>query len=132
MKIAAVALVLGGTIGASAQDEAPNFTGTWSGEFDAVSMDRTAGATGEVKKVTFTYDLEHQEGRLIWGTITTDKSAPRPIVLAFSFNNGTLIGSDTEGTHRITIINPTRLESCFTDNGSGAILATCGIIARAP
>ena len=47
-----------------------------------------------------------------------------------AFNNGTLIGSDTMGFHRITIISPTSLESCFTDNGSGAIVSSCGIIER--
>ena len=128
--ILAAALLLGGTMSAGAQDAAPDFTGTWSGDFDVVTMGRDAGAAGEVKKVTIKYDLEHQEGRLIWGTVTTDDAKPRSIVLAFSFNNGTLVGSDTEGFHRITIVNLTRLESCFTDNGSGVILATCGIIAK--
>ena len=128
--ILAAALLLGGTIGARAQDVTPDFTGTWSGDFDVVSMSRDAGAAGEVKKAPVTYNLEHQEGRLIWGTVTTDNGKPRPIVLAFSHNNGTLVGSDTEGFHRITIMNRTRLESCFTDNGTGAILATCGIISK--
>jgi len=129
----AAALLLSGTFGAGAQDDAPDFTGTWSGDFDVVTMARDAGAAGEVRKVAITYDLVHQEGRLVWGTVTMDKAEPEPIVLAFSFNNGTLVGSDGAGFffHRITIINPTRLESCFTDNGTGTLLATCGIIAKA-
>lgn len=127
----AVALLLSGTIGAGAQDDAPDFTGTWAGDFDVVTMARGAGAAGEVRKVAITYDFAHQEGRLIWGTVTIDKAEPHPIVLAFSLNNGTLVGSDAAGFHRITIINRTRLESCFTDNGSGTLLATCGIIAKA-
>ena len=127
----ATALLLGTTAVAGAQDDTPDFTGTWTGDFDVVTMGRDAGAEGEVKKVEVTYDLQHQEGRLIWGTVTTGDGEARSIVLAFSLNNGTLVGSDTEGFHRITIMNRTRLESCFTDNGSGAILATCGIVAKA-
>jgi hypothetical protein len=128
----AAALLLSGTIGAGAQDDAPDFTGTWSGDFDVVTMGRDPGATGEVTKVAISYDFAHQEGRLIWGTVTFDKADPQPIVLAFSHNNGTLVGSDGAGYffHRITIINRTRLESCFTDNGTGTLLATCGIIGK--
>ena len=124
------ALLLGATVAAGAQDDAPDFTGTWVGDFDVLAMGRTVGADAKVQKVKLTYDLEHQEGRLVWGTVKADDGAGRPIVLAFSLNNGTLIGSDTEGFHRITIMNPTRLESCFTDNGSGAIVATCGIVTK--
>ena len=116
-------LSLAGRWRAGAQDAAPDFTGTWSGEFDVVIMGRDPGAAGEVKKVTITYDLEHQEGRLDLGNRHHRQDGkPRPIVLAFSLNNGTLVGSDTEGFHRITIVNLTRLESCFTDNGSGVDL----------
>lgn len=67
----------------------------------------------------------------MWGTVSSDAAAGnRPVVLAFSFNNGTLIGSDPTGLHRITIISPTRMESCFTDSGSGSLVATCGILDR--
>ncbi|MBN9023582.1 MAG: hypothetical protein J0H08_16145 [Rhizobiales bacterium] len=128
--LVAAALLLGTAMGAGAQDSAPDFTGTWIGDFDVVAMGRSADAKGEVRKVKVTYVLQHQEGRLIWGTVAADDGPGRPIVLAFSLNNGTLIGSDTEGLHRITIIAPTRLESCFTDNGSGAIVATCGIVTK--
>lgn len=128
--ILGAALLLGTTMAAGAQDPTPDFTGTWIGDFDVVTLGRSAGANGEVRKVKVTYALDHQEGRLIWGTVTADDGPGRPVVLAFSLNNGTLIGSDTEGFHRITIMNPTRLESCFTDNGSGALIATCGIVTK--
>jgi len=121
-------MLVGVTMGAAAQDDVPNFTGTWTGSFDVIVMGREAGAEGAVEKANLTYTLTHQEGRLLWGTVASDKTAERPIVLSFSFNNGTLIGSDTAGLHRITVISATRMESCFTDNGTGSILASCGII----
>ena len=51
-------------------------------------------------------------------------------MLAFSLNNGTLIGSDSEGFHRLTVISENRMESCFTDNGGGSIFASCGLIEK--
>jgi hypothetical protein len=58
-------------------------------------------------------------------------SGKRPVVLAFSLNNGTLLGSDTEAYHRITVISPSRMEACFGDNGSGSIFASCGVLHKA-
>jgi len=128
----AAALVLGATAGAGAQDAVPDFLGTWSGTFDVALMGRSAEASPEAEQATITYEITRQEGRLLWGVVSSDKtSGKRPLVLAFSFNNGTLVGSDTEGFHRVTIISPTRMESCFTDNGSGSIMGTCGILERA-
>ena len=124
------ALLLGTAMGAGAQDPTPDFTGTWIGDLEVVTLGRSADAKGAVTKVKVTYKLEHQEGRLVWGTVTADDGPGRPVALAFSLDNGTLVGSDTEGLHRLTIMNPTRLESCFTDNGSGAIIATCGIVTK--
>lgn len=123
-------LLIGTALGAAAQDSTPDFTGTWTGDFDVVTLGRSVDAKGEIRKVKVTYTLDHQEGRLIWGTVAADDGPGRPIALAFSLNNGTLIGSDTEGLHRVTIMSATALESCFTDNGSGAIIATCGIVTK--
>ena len=129
--VAAAALLRGGAAGAQAQDTVPNFVGTWWGEFEVAVMGRSGGGTPQVEKVTYTYELTGQSDRLLWGTVSSDGSTgTRPIVLAFSFNNGTLIGSDPTGFHRFTVISPTRMESCFTDNGSGSLVATCGILDR--
>jgi hypothetical protein len=129
--IVVAALLLGGAGGAQAQDTVPNFVGTWWGEFEVAIMGRTAGTEPQIEKVTITYELTGQNDRLLWGTVSSDHTnGTRPIVLAFSFNNGTLIGSDTAGFHRFTVISPTRMESCFTDNGSGSLVATCGILDR--
>ena len=129
--ILAACLVVAATVGAEAQDWVPDFTGKWSGSFDIIRIGRDTGSKGEIEKVTVTYDLTDQRGRLIWGTVSSDMTDTRPIVLAFSLNNGTMVGSDTEGLHRITVITLTTLEICFTDNGTGSIVATCGIVERA-
>jgi len=130
--ILAALLTTGIASASAAQDLVPDFTGKWSGSFNIVRMDRDGGSMGKVEEVTVTYDLNGQDGRLIWGTVFSDVTDPRAIVLAFSLNNGTLVGSDTEGLHRITVISSNWLEICFTDNGSGSIVATCGLVQREP
>lgn len=130
--ILAALLTTGIASASAAQDLVPDFTGKWSGSFNIVRMDRDGGSMGNVEEVTVTYDLNGQDGRLIWGTVFSDVTEPRAIVLAFSLNNGTLVGSDTEGLHRITVISSNWLEICFTDNGSGSIVATCGLVKREP
>lgn len=124
-------LLAGGVAGAVAQDSVPDFTGTWSGKFEVIVMGREAGSESEVQEATVTFELTKQDGRLLWGTVSSDKTEARPIVLAFSLNNGTLLGSDSIGFHRLTVISANRMESCFSDNGSGSILASCGIVERA-
>ena len=125
--------VIGATMSAGAQDTVPSFLGTWWGDFEVALLQRSDGAAPQGQKEKLTYEITKQEGRLLWGTVTSDQGGgTRPMVLAFSFNNGTLIGSDTHGLHRLTVISPTRMESCFTDNGSGPLIATCGVLNRAP
>lgn len=125
-------MLLMGALGiAEAQDQVPDFTGTWSGEFDVIVMGREAGSEGKIEKATVTYNLANQNGRLVWGDVWSDKTEKRPIVLAFSLNNGTLLGSDTEAFHRLTVISANRMETCFGDNGSGSIFASCGLLHKA-
>ena len=128
--ILAAILFLGATLIAGAQD-VPDFTGSWTGKFQVIVMGRDATSEGQVQEVTITYELSKQSGRLLWGTVLSDKTEKRPIVLAFSLNGGTLVGSDTAGFHRLTVISANRMESCFTDNGTGSIIATCGLIQKA-
>jgi hypothetical protein len=125
-------LLFGAAGMAAAQDEVPDFTGKWTGEFEVILMPR-AGGEGKVEKATVTYNLANQEGRVIWGEVSSDKTeGTRPLVLAFSMNNGTLLGSDSHATHRITVISPNRMEACFGDNGGDSIFASCGVLQKAP
>ena len=118
---------------AGAQEAVPDFTGVWSGTFRQVILADKAGSAAQVKEVKITYELTKQDERLLWGSVWSDPANKRPVVLAFSLNNGTLVGSDPLGLHRMTFISGNRMETCFTDKGSGGgeISATCGVIERA-
>jgi hypothetical protein len=131
MRTILAGLLLAGAIaGAAAQDDVPDFTGTWSGTFDVIVLPRDGNGEGEVVQAAVTFELTKQSGRLLWGTVSSDKTETRPVALAFSLNNGTLLGSDSIGFHRLTVISANRMEACFSDNGSGSIIASCGVIRR--
>ena len=146
-RVLAFAIVLGSTFAAGAEEaglqQAPDLTGTWVGKARAVIFGQNAHHPGSqtvndpprVEEVTFTYEFEKQDGRLMWGTVWSDPTKKEPIALAFSFDNGTILGADTDGYHRLTIISETRLEACFTMNGlspTGSIVASCWIAERQP
>jgi len=119
-------------LSAGAQESVPDFTGVWSGTFRQITLAKNDGGDAEVKEIQVTYELTKQDGRLLWGSVWSDPAKKRPVVLAFSLNNGTLVGSDSAGLHRITFISANRMETCFTDNGAAAVItATCGVIERA-
>ena len=47
--ILAAFLLVGASLGASAQDSVPNFTGTWTGKFQVIVMGRDATSEGQVR-----------------------------------------------------------------------------------
>ena len=56
-----------------------------------------------------------------------------PLALAILADGKTVVGSDDDGSHFITIVSPDRLERCYTHNGSGptgSIVASCGYLER--
>jgi len=122
---------------------APDMRGTWTGTFRAIVFGQNAHHPGtqtnadppRIHEVNFTYELDNEDGRLIWGTVWSDPTKKEPIALAFSFDNGTILGADTDGYHRMTIISQDRMEACFTQNATGptgSIVASCTILERQP
>ena len=103
----AVLALLCACLSAGAQENVPNFTGVWSGTFRMIVLAGEAG-DAQVKEIQVTYELTKQDGRLLWGSVWSDPAKKRPIALAFSLNNGTLVGSDPAGLHRLTFISDNR------------------------
>ena len=58
--------------------------------------------------------VEGQDGRLLWGTTSSANNDSRePFAWALSSDNKTIIGADTDGYYRITIMSPDRFEKCY-------------------
>ncbi len=123
-----------------AQDAVPDLKGTWSG----VARSAVVGSgyhhpgTSTVKEpprfreVRFTYTVR-QDGRLLWGT-TSSPAFEEPFTWAISQDNRTIVGSDLDGSYRLTILGPDRMENCYAHSAlspSKSIVASCFIVERA-
>ncbi len=138
----ALALLGAAATAAHAQDAIPDLKGTWSGKGKAVVFGhnahhpgrQTAADAPRVREIEATHTVEGQDGRLAWGhSSSTAADTKDPFVWAIASDNKTIVGSDMDGSFRITLISPDRMEKCYTHDGtspSHSIVATCYMMDR--
>jgi hypothetical protein len=142
MKYVAVALALMlGAVTAQAQTY-PDLKGTWTGKGKSVvygTNPHHPGAapnetTPRLREFDFTMEVTGQDGPLLWGQSHSSVSATKePFAWAIASDGKTIVGADTDGCHRLTIVSPDRLELCYSHAGvspSKSIVATCGMFDR--
>jgi hypothetical protein len=128
--------VIGITTAARAQDAIPDLKGTWFGKGKVIMFGGHAHHPGvaadsppTVREIEMTLLVEGQDGRLAWGRSSSAKADMKePFAWAMSEDNKSIIGSDTDGSFRINLLAPDRMEKCYTHNGmspSGSIVAGC-------
>src|SRR6476646_186688 len=122
---------------AYAQDAVPDLKGTWTGKGKAIVFGNNAHHTGRqttsspprVRDIEAIHVVEGQDGRLAWGrSSSANADTKEPFAWAMSSDNKSIIGSDTDGSFRITLLAPDRMEKCYTHNGlspSKSIVAGC-------
>ena len=124
---------------AAAQDAVPSLAGVWKGTGKIVLYGTTEHLSGSaqnavVRDLEVTHKVEGQDGRLLWGTTSSANNDSRePFAWALSSDNKTIIGADTDGYYRITIMSPDRFEKCYAQsaaNPRSAIVATCFMMDR--
>jgi hypothetical protein len=57
-----------------------------------------------------------------------------PFAWAMSSDNKSIVGADTDGYFRITLLAPDRMEKCYVQNGAGpskSMVAACYVMERA-
>jgi hypothetical protein len=139
--IAAIATLAWG-VGAHAQS-LPDLKGTWSGSFKTAILGsnphhpgtQTATDPPRVRQIDFTFEIEGQDGRLVWGKSWSSPERKEPFVGTISADRKTILGADTDGSINADISNPSLMDLCYTQTGLGpshAIVATCGELKRAP
>ena len=82
----AFGLAIGLPASAIAQDAAPDLVGTWSGPFRTVIFgnnphhpgSETVATPPRIREITFTLDVEGQDGNLIWGQSWSDPARKEP------------------------------------------------------
>jgi hypothetical protein len=132
--------LLTGVSAAQAQDAPPDLTGVWSGAARSVVLgsgyhhpgSETIDTPPRVREVRFTYTVERQDGRLLWGR-TSSPAFEEPFAWAISRDNATVYGADTDGQYRLAIPSEDAMELCYTHDGlspSKSIVASCFVIER--
>ena len=112
--IAPVAALLVTTTVATAQSPIPSLKGTWKGTGKILLFGTTEYLSGSpreaaVRDLEVTHTVLGQDGRLIWGTTSAgNNDVKEPFAWAVTADNKTIIGADTDGYYRITILSPTR------------------------
>ena len=134
-----LALMLATPLVAAAQDAIPQLKGTWKGTGKILLFGTTEHLSGSpsgavVRDLEVTHTVTGQDGRLIWGTTSSaNNDSKEPFAWALSADNRTIVGADTDGYYRITVVSADRIEKCYAQNATGprrAIVATCFMMDR--
>jgi len=136
----ALALMLVMTpVAASAQDAIPQLKGTWKGTGKILLFGTTehlsgSGQNAVVRDLEVAHTVSGQDGRLMWGTTSSaNNDSKEPFAWALAADNRTIIGADTDGYYRITIVSADRIEKCYAQSANvptHAMVATCFMMDR--
>lgn len=127
---------------ASSEELIPDLRGTWTGKGKAIVFGNDAHHPGSqtsddpprVRDIAATHVVEGQQGRVAWGrSSSTESDTKEPFAWTISSDNRSILGADTDGYFRITLLIADRMEKCYVHNGvspSKSIVATCYIMTR--
>jgi hypothetical protein len=141
---ALVLAVVGAATAARAQDAnaIPDIKGTWLGKGKVVVFgnnvhnpgSQTMAEAPRIRDIEMTDVVEGQDGRLAWGRSSSAvMDSKEPFAWAMSSDNKSIVGSDTDGYFRITLLGPDRMEKCYVHSGmspSKSMVATCYAMER--
>ena len=138
-KFVVIGILLVTTAAASAQDAIPSLRGLWKGTGKVLLYGTTEHLSGSpqnavVRDLQVTHTVEGQDGHLLWGTTSSgNNDSKEPFAWALSADNKTILGADTDGYYRITVMSPDRIEKCYAHSGTNpgrSIVATCFMMDR--
>jgi hypothetical protein len=132
--------ILATAVAATAQT-APDLKGTWSGVWRTViygnnphhSGSETVAQPPRVRDITFTLEVQGQDGRLLWGQSWSDPARKEPFAATIAADGKTIVGADTDGSLSGSIASADRLELCYAHAASSpsqSIVASCGGVTR--
>jgi hypothetical protein len=142
-RLIVVAFVLAGAVStAAAQEAVPDLKGTWTGKGKVLiygTSELLKGAPSfndppKVIEIEISHTVLGQDGNLAWGTTSSSTvDSKDPFAWAISEDNKTVLGSDTDGYYRLTLVAPDRMEKCYAHPGTSptkSIVATCFMMDR--
>ena len=129
------------TATAALAQPASNLKGTWSGKFRTIILGSNphhppsgAADAPRVREITFTFDIEGQDGRLLWGKSWSNPERKESFVATIGSDGRTIIGADTDGSLTMRTAGRGRMELCYTHPATGpsqSMVASCGMMQRA-
>lgn len=137
--IAVLALVM--TSAGAYAESLPELKGTWSGSFKTAILgnnphhpgNETAADPPRIRQIEFTFDIEGQDGRLVWGKSWSKPERKEPFVGTITADGKAFLAADSDGSIEAGIGNPDLMDLCYTQTGLGpsqAIVASCGQLKR--
>ena len=140
--LALVLAVIVAATAARAQDAIPDIKGTWSGKGKVLVFGNNAHNPGaqtmaeapRMRDIEMTDVVEGQDGWLAWAVHPGAPPIPKePFAWAMSSDNKSIVGADTDGYFRITLLAPDRMERYYVHSGmspSKSMVATCYAMER--
>ena len=129
------------TVLAASAQTAPDLKGRWTGQWRTIIIGQNShhpgggnpGDAPRIREITFTLEIEGQDGRLLWGKSWSNPDRKEPFAAMITPDGKTIIGSDMDGSLTISMSAPDRLDACYTHSAVGpsqSIVASCGILQR--
>jgi hypothetical protein len=114
----------------------------WSGKWKTVIFGRNihhpargkAGEAPGVREIVFTFEIEGQDGAVIWGRSWSNPARKEPFAATVVADGKTIVGADADGSLTMSIAGPDRIDGCYVHpalSPSKSIVASCGAIQRA-
>jgi hypothetical protein len=138
--ITAAAVVLATATVALAQ-ATPDLKGAWSGKWRTVILGNNPhhpqsgpADVPRVREIVFTFEIEGQDGRLLWGKSWSDPARTEPFVATITGDGKTILGADSDGSLTFRIGGRNRLEACYihpASSPSQSMVASCGTLTKA-
>jgi hypothetical protein len=121
----------------AAAQTVPDLKGTWSGQWRSSIYGHnahdpeaaTAADAPRVREITFTLQIERQDGRRIRGKFWANPDQKEPFAATVAPGGNKIVGTDADGTLSGTITAPDRLHMCYT-RPSKSKVAICGAVQR--
>ena len=81
----------------------------------------------------FTFEIEGQDGRLIWGKSWSNPERKESFVASITGDGRTIIGADTDGSLTMRMGGRGRMDACYVHPATGpsqSMVASCGALQR--
>jgi hypothetical protein len=138
---AAAAVLATASIALAQSTPTPDLKGAWSGKWRTVILGSNPhhppsgpADAPRVREITFTFEIEGQDGRLLWGKSWSDPERKEPFVATITADGRTIIGTDTDGSLSMRIGGRGSMEACYIHPATGpsqSMVASCGALQRA-